>query len=115
MQYFRLYRAVANPIQVCQGFFIGKDPLPQHFSQQHTVFHSSGETLLNGPQQFRVGSQQIMVDFVTVQNHAVRLGDTPEQGGFSTAGAAGNAKNHASASASTMWNAAALRSRFWTA
>ena len=49
------------------------------------------------------------------QNQTAGCFNGREERGLAAAGTAGNAQNHTSSSASTMWNAAAFFKRFWTA
>ena len=94
---------------------MGKYQIPKFFPLQNAVFHRAGEAFFDGREKGCVLRQQLVVDRVAVQNHCAPLLQDVQQGGFSAAGAAGDAENHASSSASTMWNAAAFFSRFCTA
>ena len=94
---------------------MGKYQIPKFFPLQNAVFHRAGEAFFDGREKGCVPRQQLVVDGVAVQNHRPPLLQDVQQGGFSAAGAAGDAENHASSSASTMWNAAAFFSRFCTA
>ena len=110
-----LHGGVGDSVQIQQGVFVGKHQIPQLFPLQYTVLHRAGESFLNSREKGRIPRQQLVVDGVAIQNHRAPLFQNVQQGSFSAAGAAGDAENHASSSASTMWNAAAFFSRFCTA
>ena len=94
---------------------MGKYQIPKFFPLQNAVFHRAGEAFFDGREKGCIPGEQFMVDRVAVQNHRPPFLQDVQQGGFSAAGAAGDAENHAFSSASTMWNAAAFFSRFCTA
>ena len=106
---------MGDSVQIQQSIFVGKYQIPKLFPLQNAVLHRAGEAFFDGREKGCVPRQQLVVDRVAVQNHRAPLLQNVQQGGFSAAGAAGDAENHASSSASTMWNAAAFFSRFCTA
>ena len=114
-EYLPLHSGVGDSVQIQQGVFVGKYQISKFFPQQNAVLHHSREARLDGREKGCVPCQQLVVDGVAVQNHRPPLLQDIQQGGFSAAGTAGDAENHASSSASTMWNAAAFFSRFCTA
>ena len=106
---------VGDAVEIQQGLLIGKDHRPQLFALEPSIRHHTGKPLGNGRQQSRIRFQKAVVDGIAVQHHGSSLPQKLQKGGLSAAGAPGDAQDHSSASASTMWKAAAFFSRFWTA
>ena len=106
---------MGDSIQVIQRRRVGKDDLPQLPAYKASARERGGEPGFQRSQQGRVGLQQRMVDFIAVQHFPAPRPQLTQQGRLAAAGAAGDAQDHSSASASTMWKAAAFFSRFCTA
>ena len=109
------HRSVGDGIQIQQGLFIRKNHCPQLFPIQDTLCHRSRKPGIDFCQHFPVRFQQIMVNGIAVQHQSPLLPYAGQECGLSAAAAARNSQNHSSASASTMWKAAAFFSRFCTA
>ena len=110
-----LHRGVGDGVQLQQRFFIRKNHRPQFFPIQDALCHRTWEPGIDFRQHLPVCFQQIMVDLIAVQHQSPLLLNAGQEGGLSAAGTASNSQYHSSASASTMWKAAAFFSRFCTA
>ena len=106
---------MGNGVQVRQSSRVRKNPSAQGLPVQLARFYHAGEPAFDGGKQGFVGFQQVVIDGVAVQTHAAQAMEGLQGRGLAAAGAAGDTEDHASASASTIWKAAAFFSRFWTA
>ena len=114
-EHLRFYGCVGDAVQIQKCLRVRENDGTQLFPTKCAALHRAGKTGFDGGKKIFVGLQQLMVDGIAIQNQAALPGDQIQKCGFAAAGAAGDANDHASSSASTMWKAAAFFRRFCTA